>query len=218
MNRTLESDKELLKLRYARSIPKLDLQLKERLTKEGWTKLKEPGSLPLAVLISIPFMLVNGLIFLLLIYLLKPAIFNFGEIQPSIIITINLQSILYLLGAVLFFALHELFHALFVPNWKNSDQTFFGGTSMGLFIYTAERITRKTFIIISVMPYICLSLLTPILLSVVGWLNPYTIFLCLINALASSVDMLNLYLVLKQVPENSLIQLNGPETYYLRSA
>ena len=84
MNRTLESDKELLKLRYARSIPKLDLQLKERLTKEGWTKLKEPGSLPLAVLISIPFMLVNGLIFLLLIYLLKPAIFNFGEIQPSI--------------------------------------------------------------------------------------------------------------------------------------
>ena len=110
MNRTLESDKELLKLRYARSIPKLDLQLKERLTKEGWTKLKEPGSLPLAVLISIPFMLVNGLIFLLLIYLLKPAIFNFGEIQPSIMITINLQSILYLLGAVLFFALHELIH------------------------------------------------------------------------------------------------------------
>ena len=124
MNRTLESDKELLKLRYARSIPKLDLQLKERLTKEGWTKLKEPGSLPLAVLISIPFMLVNGLIFLLLIYLLKPAIFNFGEIQPSIIITINLQSILYLLGAVLFFALHELFHALFVPNWKNLIKHF----------------------------------------------------------------------------------------------
>ena len=133
-------------------------------------------------------------------------------------VKINLQSILYLLGAVLFFALHELFHALFVPNWKNSDQTFFGVTSMGLFICTAERITRKTFIIISVMPYICLSLLTPILFSVVGWLNPYTIFLCLINALASSVDMLNLYLVLKQVPENSLIQLNGPETYYLRSA
>lgn len=89
---------------------------------------------------------------------------------------------------------------------------------MGLFIYTAERITRKTFIIISVMPYICLSLLTPILFYMVGWLNSYTIFLCLINAMASSVDMLNVSLVLKQVPEHSMIQLNGHETYYLQGA
>ena len=218
MNRTLVPEKELIKLRYAKSIPKCDLQLKERLSKEGWAQLKEPASLLLASLISIPIMVLNGLVFLLLIYLLKPSVINFGEIQPSIMITINLQSILYLLGAVLFFALHELIHVFFIPNWRNSDQTFFGVSPMGLFVYTTEQIKKKTFIIISVMPYICLSFIAPILFYMVGWLNSYTIFLCLINAMASSVDMLNFSLVLKQVPENSLIQLNGPETYYLRSA
>ena len=104
----------------------------------------------------------------------------------------------------------------FIPNWRNSDQTFFGVSPMGLFVYTTEQIKKKTFIIISVMPYICLSFIAPILFYMVGWLNSYTIFLCLINAMASSVDMLNLSLVLKQVPEHSMIQLNGHETYYLQ--
>lgn len=142
MNRTLVLEKELIKLRYAKSIPKCDLQLKERLSKEGWAQLKEPASLLLASLISIPIMVLNGLVFLLLIYLLKPSVINFGEIQPSIMITINLQSILYLLGAVLFFALHELIHVFLFQTGGTLIRRFSGSALWG-YLSTPLNKSRK---------------------------------------------------------------------------
>jgi len=47
-----------------------------------------------------------------------------------------------------------------------------------------------------------------------GWLNLYTIILCLINALGSSVDFMNVFNIITQVPNKSLLVLNGMETYH----
>ncbi|VYU37450.1 hypothetical protein [Clostridium tertium] len=52
------------------------------------------------------------------------------------------------------------------------------------------------------------------ILKLFGLLNGFTIALCVINAMGSSVDCLNILLILKQVPKNSYIVSNGSETYF----
>ena len=64
------------------------------------------------------------------------------------------------------------------------------------------------------MPFILLSVLLPFILNSLGWLNGYTVFLCLINAMGSCVDILNMCLVMIQVPKSSYIVNNGFETYF----
>jgi hypothetical protein len=56
------------------------------------------------------------------------------------------------------------------------------------------------------------NLLTTIL-GVCNVLDYFIMFLIIVNAMASSVDILNLFLILFQAPQNSYILNNGFETY-----
>ena len=203
-------------MNYAKNIPLTDSTTSKKLSNEGWTKLKEPSSLSALFLFSLPFMLVNALITGGLIYLLYPPMREFfrGDADISFTLTINVFSLFYIIGFIVFITLHELIHAAFIPNAFHSSKTLWGIIGLGVFIYTTEAISKRRFIMISIMPYIVLSLLFPLALSILGGLNSYTILLCLINAMGSSVDFLNGYLILVQVPDDALILSNGRETYY----
>ena len=85
---------------------------------------------------------------------------------------------------------------------------------MFAFVYTEEKIKKSRFIIISVMPYLILSFISPIVLSSLGVLNGFLCFLCLLNAGGSCVDLLNIILISKQAPNDSYILSNGHNTYY----
>jgi|GEM_PF-5204797 len=76
-----------------------------------------------------------------------------------------------------------------------------------------EKISKIRFIIISIMPLIILSIVFPIILGVCNALNGFIVFLIIVNAMASSVDILNLFLIVFQAPQNSYILNNGFETY-----
>ena len=203
-------------MNYAKNIPLTDSTTSKKLSNEGWTKLKEPSSLSALFLFSLPFMLVNALITGGLIYLLYPPMREFfrGDADISFTLTINVFSLFYIIGFIVFITLHELIHAAFIPNAFHSSKTLWGIIGLGVFIYTTEAISKRRFIMISIMPYIVLSLLFPLVMSILGGLNGYTILLCLINAMGSSVDFLNGYLILVQVPDDALILSNGRETYY----
>lgn len=206
-------------MNYAKNIPLTDSTTSKKLSNEGWTKLKEPSSLSALFLFSLPFMLVNALITGGLIYLLYPPMREFfrGDADISFTLTINVFSLFYIIGFIVFITLHELIHAAFIPNAFHSSKTLWGIIGLGVFIYTTEAISKRRFIMISIMPYIVLSLLFPLVMSILGGLNGYTILLCLINAMGSSVDFLNGYLILVQVPDDALILSNGRETYYRKS-
>ena len=49
-------------MKYAGKIPETDQDLKKSLLNKGWKQVKEPGNLYLAILLSLPFILLNGLI------------------------------------------------------------------------------------------------------------------------------------------------------------
>lgn len=203
-------------MKYTKYLPKTDKNLSNQLLTDGWKKIKEPSNLTLATLISIPFMLFCSIIFLGLIFYINPDYKNFFKFSDSISFTIkiNLKTLLFLVGIYLFTLLHELIHAVFIPNALKSDKVYFGVRLLYGFVYTNEKISKFRFIIVSIMPFIILSIIFPILLNTFGLLNNYILFLCLLNALGSSVDFLNIFLILTQVPNKSYLIINGFETYF----
>jgi hypothetical protein len=203
-------------MRTIKRIPPADETLRSELIAGGWTRLKEPANLLSAALFSMPFMFINGAISLAIALLLYPPLREFfsSETGFSISIGINISTLLFLLAVPLFTAMHEFIHALFIPNVRRSEKTFWGMNGAFGFVYTEEKIRKERFLLISVMPFLLLSILLPFLLRCAGWLNGYTIVLCLINAMGSSVDILNAGLVAIQVPGKAYIVNNGPETYF----
>lgn len=201
-------------MKYSKNIPKADSKVSEELLKQGWTKIKEPKNLTTATLFSIPFMLLNGSIVLMLIYLLEPEIFLASGFEINI--AINFSSLIYIFGLIVYLMVHEIIHAALIPDFIQDKDSRWGFNGFALFVYSTQKLKKSRFILVSIAPFIVLSILFPIVLSFMGWLNGYTIILCLINAIGSSVDFMNVVNLLTQAPDKSLIVLNGMETYHQR--
>ncbi len=95
-----------------------------------------------------------------------------------------------------------------------SIKTYWGINGVFGFVFTTEKLKKVRFIKISLMPYLLLSVILPFILYTFGVLNGYTVFLCLINAMGSCVDFLNICLITFQVPKGAYIINNGFETFY----
>lgn len=203
-------------MRYAKKIRPTDKELRDKLLSNGWTKLKEPSNLRTATLLSVPFMFINGIIFMVIAFYLYPPLKEFFNSKQgfSINLTVNLSALIYVVITFVFMTLHEFLHACFIPNVLKSDKTYWGINGFFGFVYTTEKIKKSRFLIISIMPFILLSIILPFILNILGLLNWFTIFLCLINAMGSCVDSLNICIVGMQVPSGSYIVNNGFETYF----
>jgi len=93
-------------VKFIKRIPPADQELTEKLLAEGWKKLKEPSNVGMAILLSVPFMFINGIITMAIIYYLSsPLKHNLNSDSFSFTITIDLITILYIF---LFMLLHEL--------------------------------------------------------------------------------------------------------------
>lgn len=202
-------------MKYAKKIPIADKALSELLLESGWKKLKEPPNLGLAIIFSFPFAFLLSGIVLWISYLLNPALFGFMNTELlAITFSIDLKLLLFMISVIGYMLVHELIHAVFIPNFMQSDKTFIGINGLFGFVFTTETIRKFRFLIISVMPFLILSLLPIFFLGIYGLLNWYVLSLCLINAAGSCVDFLNAILVAFQVPSRHFIINNGFETYY----
>ncbi|WP_246055223.1 DUF3267 domain-containing protein [Pseudalkalibacillus caeni] len=110
--------------------------------------------------------------------------------------------------------IHELLHLVFIPDFLKSKSTSVGLTIFGGFVYTEEEISKPRYILVTIAPFIILSVALPLFLGGLGWLTPTLKFVILLNALASSVDILNLIILLTQVPKNGKLRSNGMKTYW----
>lgn len=199
-------------MKYARKLPKGSREREKELLSNGWKKLKEPNSLIKIILSSIPFMILNAIITILLIKLVSSISFkNFGINDEGFKITLNL---FHILGLILMTFIHELIHLVFVPNFKKSDKTYLGLTFFGGFVHTEEEIQRNRFFIISLAPYIIISVILPIILGLFGLLTTWLKIYMIINAMGASVDVLNIFIIYFQVPPRALLTNNGIKTYW----
>jgi len=193
-------------------LPNYNKSRHTELLKEQWIPLKEPHSLMSAIFISVPFMIVSTLMSIGIIKIINDISFSeFGWSAGSFSFTINLSVILGLLFLVIF---HELLHLVFIPNFLRSNKTYIGLTLFGGFVVSEEEISRARYIVITIAPFIIISVLLPIILGALGLLTPLLKFLIVLNAMSSSVDLLNLLLIVKQVPRNASLINNGHKTYW----
>ncbi len=202
-------------MKLIHKMPQSDEQKHLELIDHGWILLKEPKTFLLIIIVSIPLMIINTLICLGAIHIFSDITFQeFGIASVPFTITIDLGVIL---GIFLILVIHELIHLMFVPNFIKSRQTFIGLTIFGGFVYTEEEISKTRYIIITIAPFIILSILLPIILGLFGLLTTTLKFFILLNAASSSVDMFILFLLLSQVPKDSILKSNGMKTYWKSS-
>ncbi|WP_277673805.1 DUF3267 domain-containing protein [Piscibacillus halophilus] len=193
-------------------LPKEDEKFHEELIHSNWTPLKEPKGISTASLLSIPLMFINFFICLgVLIVFSNISFEEFGISSGSITIIISGSWILWLVGLVI---IHELIHLVFVPNFLKSKRTYLGINWMGGFVLTEDEIYKSRYILVSLAPFVLISIILPIVLSWLGLLTTPIKAIVLINALASSVDLLNLLLIMTQVPKRGRLVNNGFRTYW----
>ncbi|MFF2175939.1 DUF3267 domain-containing protein [Lysinibacillus sp. NPDC058147] len=201
-------------MKILNKLPKGNPNLHEDLIKNGWIPLKEPKNLTSAILLSIPLMIVASMISIGVINIFSSiSLRDFGFTSGGISITINLSVIL---GIALLLIIHELLHLIFIPNFIRSEKTSVGLTLFGGFVITEEEISKSRYIFITIAPFIILSIILPLILSVFGLLTTTLKFLIILNSMGSSVDLLNL-LILKQVPKNATLKSNGSNTYWRKA-
>ncbi|MCV9885525.1 DUF3267 domain-containing protein [Metabacillus halosaccharovorans] len=199
-------------MKILKKLPKSKESIHMDLIRNGWVPMKEPKNVVSAIFLSVPLMLVNAMLTIGVINIFSTISLNdFGLKSDSFTLTINLSVILWLF---LLLVLHEFLHLIFIPKFIKSDKTFVGITMFGGFVITEEEISKSRYILITIAPFIIISVILPLLLSVFGLLTPTLKFLILLNSLASSVDMLNLLLIIKQIPKNASLKSNGPYTYW----
>lgn len=197
-------------MKIQKHLPRFSEHLHLELIENGWVPLRESGSLAVSFLLSIPFMIINTLITIGAVSIISTITFEeFGFTPDSFTITINLGVIL---AIIMIIVLHELIHLLFIPNFMRSDKTYVGLIWLGGFVVTEEEITQSRYIIITIAPFVIISMIAPLILGAFGLLTTFVKPFLLLNALASSVDMLNLLTVIKQVPGNSVLRQNGTRT------
>lgn len=199
-------------MKLRNKLPQSDPILHVELINNGWIPMKEPKNLISAILLSIPLMIVASMISIGVINIFSSIFLrDFGFSSGAITITIKFSIILWL---ALLMIIHELLHLMFIPNFMKSEKTFVGLTLLGAFVITEEEISKSRYIFITVAPFIILSIILPLILSVVGLLTTTLKILVILNAMGSSVDLLNLLLIMKQVPKHATLTCNGPNTYW----
>lgn len=122
-------------------MPKIDEQKHLELIHNGWIQLKEPKTILLTILVSIPLMIINTFISIGAIHIFSDITFQeFGIASVPFTITIDLGVIL---GIFLTLVIHELIHLMFIPNFIKSKQTFVGLTIFGGFVYRKKRFRKR---------------------------------------------------------------------------
>jgi len=203
-------------MKYVKNLPGTDEGLSQALRDKSWTMIKEPRRVTSLMMAALPFALLNAWIYLFLLANLNPeGGLHLRTETFSFSISINfIEIILGLAACYMFMVLHEFIHALLIPNAFQSDKTVWGLNAMYGFVSTREAMKKGRFLLISILPFVCLSLILPVILHLTGHLSGFMIFLCLINALGSCVDVMNIVLVAFQVPRGRWVITNGFETYY----
>lgn len=111
--------------------------------------------------------------------------------------------------------IHEILHALFCPCKLTSNNLYLGIIPKKLifFTYYSEIISKKRYVIVSIMPFLIITILGIFLAKLFPISNIFKI-LILYNATGSCMDILNALIALFRVPRNAVIKNKGTRLYW----
>ena len=202
-------------MKYIKKIPQENIAVTEEYLQNGWKVLKEPSSLGITIASAMPISIILMMLTVFYFMLLFPEKMNIIDANGlSIEFTINLKSLLYVVGVLIYTFLHEMIHALTIPNAIYSKKTYWGINGCFGFVYSEEEIKKVRFILVSIMPLVILTFVIPLVCKIFDFYHWFLLLLCIINAGGACVDIFNIILVAKQVPSRGMIVSNGMKTLY----
>lgn len=201
-------------MRYINKILRKNNEVYDEMVSEGWQFLKEPKGLRQATLISIPISLISAIVSILFLISVNGKLSDsISRIFSSNQININIK-LSYIILIYLYILFHEIIHLVFIPQFIKSKSTFISLKWWGGFVYTEEELSKFRFLVITIMPFIMLSFIFPIILIGIGVSPILVLILVTINSAGSSVDILNFFLIIVQVPNKGIIKNIGTKTLF----
>ncbi len=175
---------------------------------EGWVSVREPGPVKL-LLITIPLVVFVGLLFQLTFWLAGVDVSPLSNIKNAPI------AFAIILGVV---PIHELLHLVCFPGFGLGEKSIVGFWPKMFvpYVYYDGVLPRNRFMLICACPAIVLSAI-PVLVSFIKPNIPVIIVaVSYLNCLVCGVDLVSIFLVLKQVPSDAVVRLNGFRGYWRR--
>jgi len=183
--------------------------------------LREPQSIWSYTLATIPLMILTTLIAIKVLGIHPLTDLGIITSEREGFLSMQMPHPVVLIGLVF---IHELIHLIFIPNFLISDKTSIGITYYGGFVYTEEVLSKPRYILVSLAPFVLLSIILPGMLNAMDLLNQINqivnplfiqaVYLVLLNAMSSCMDMLSIINILVQVPAGAHIVSNGMKTYW----
>lgn len=173
---------------------------------EGWVAVREPGPVKI-LLITIPAMVVMGLLFHFLYWLAGTDISPLSNIKNAPI------ALAMILGVV---PIHELLHLVCFPGFGIGEKSIVGFWPK-IFVpyaYYVGVLPRNRFMLICACPAIVLSAI-PVLVSFIKPdISVIIVAVSYVNFLLCGGDLVSIFLVVKQVPSDAVVRLNGFRGYW----
>lgn len=123
---------------------------------------------------------------------------------------------------LIFIIIHELLHAISYPP-NGIKEIWFKPSALAAFVYCNEKVSKKRFIWISLCPNVILGFI-PYILWMLGIfdfniiVSQTIIIFVMLNILSGIGDYLNVYLTIKQVPKNAIVQNYGYHSYWFKKS
>jgi hypothetical protein len=180
--------------------PEFDLEA------EGWVAVREPGLIKIQ-LIAIPVVVLIALLFQLAFWLAGVDVSPLSNIKNAPI------ALAIILGVV---PIHELLHLVCFPGFGLSENSIIGfWPKMFIpYVHYDGILSKKRFVLIASCPFVVLSI-TPLLSS---FIKPdiavVIVAVSYLNCLACGVDLISIFLVVKQVPSDAVVRNNGLHSYW----
>ena len=143
-------------------------------------------------------------------------LFSYYFIKENISTIIIISSLI----SILTLFIHEILHALAFP-FKSQKELWIKPNEMAAFIYCNTPLKKSKFIWMCLCPNVILGVF-PYILWLIGvfdfnkTLSLYILILSFLNLLSGIGDYYNVYLAIKQVPNNSYVQNYGFHSYWFR--
>ncbi len=200
-------------MRWLRELPPADPDAAARLQAEGWQRLREPAGMGRTLAASSPFFLLLTALCAWEMAALSPGLWGLAS-GGGVRFTLRLADLSLAVAMVLGWTLlHEVLHALCLPGGLASPHTGMGLRGGFAFVHSSAALTRRRFLVVSVIPCVLLSFALPAVVPLFAPLPGWLAALCVLNAAGSCVDFLAAALVGWQVPRGGLVVSNGPETW-----
>lgn len=204
-------------MKYLKKISKSNLELSNELSFKRWVKLNEPKNFKMSLLLIIPLAFTNTMLsFIVLMSFNNPirrSINNFSNNDISKHLNLYTLIIIFI-SLIAIIIIHKLLHIIFIPSFRKVKGSYWKNSVFGIYFVTKEKLLKRKYVFVSLMPFFTISIMLPVLFGVFGLINWIIIFLAIFNSLISSIDMLKLYLILVQTPRNSYIIRLKKSIYY----